>query len=120
MRDEIGAALGAGGGDDELALGPSERAHHDHLLGLPRRWHAQVRSTLGPGASEIGMRQGLTLIGEQKHKVAGLGRRLAQLEPQTETIDGIGILTPLQRMPRPAPAETPFCAAPWTAVIGKS
>ena len=77
MRDEVGTALGAGGGDDELAMGPSERAHHDHLLGLPRRWHTQVRSTLGPGASEIGMRQGLTLIGEQKHKVAGLGLRLA-------------------------------------------
>ena len=77
MRDEVGAALGAGGGDDELALGPSERAHHGHLLGLPRRWHAQVRSTLGPRAGEIGMRQGLTLIGEQKHKVAGLGLRLA-------------------------------------------
>ena len=48
------------------------------------------------------------------------GRRprpaLAQLEPQTDTIDGIGILTPLQRVPRPAPAETP---APWTAVSGK-
>ena len=62
------------------------------------------------------MRQGLTLIGEQKHKVAGLGLRLARLEPQTDTIDGIGILTPLQRVPWPAPAETP---APWTAVIGK-
>jgi hypothetical protein len=50
--------------------------------GLPRRRHAQVRATLGPGAGEIGMCQGLALIAEQEHDVAGLGLRLAQLEPR--------------------------------------
>jgi hypothetical protein len=39
------------------------RAHHGHAF-------------LGPGAREIGMGQGLALIGKQQHDVAGLGLRL--------------------------------------------
>src|SRR4249919_1403160 len=61
MSDEVCASLGAGGGDDELALHPIERAHHGNLLGLPRGWHAQVRAAFGPGTGEIGMRQRLAL-----------------------------------------------------------
>src|SRR5271167_380479 len=108
VRDEVGAAFGAGGGDDEPALGPIERPHHGNLLGLPRRRHAQVRATLGPGAGQIGMCQRLTLIGEQEHDVASLGLRFTQPEPQTNTIDGVGVLTSFQRVPRPTPAEPPF------------
>jgi len=93
--DEVGAALGTRGGDDELALAPIEGAHHGHFLGLPRRRHAQVRATLGPGPSQIRMGEGLTLVGEEKHNIAGRGLRLAQLKPQPDTIDGIGILTAL-------------------------
>jgi hypothetical protein len=87
MRDEVGAALSATGGDGELAFGPVECAHHGHLLGLARRRHAQVRATLGPGAGKIGMCQGFALIAEQEHDVACVGLHLAQLEPQTNTID---------------------------------
>jgi hypothetical protein len=41
MRDEVGAALGARGGDDELALDPVERAPSwhkpalDNVIGCP-------------------------------------------------------------------------------------
>jgi hypothetical protein len=36
------------------------------------------------------------------------GLRLAQLEPQTTPIDGVGILSALQRVPRSTPAKSPF------------
>ena len=65
------------------------------------QWNVPIMATFldCPGAStrrcaprlvqahEIGMCQGLTLIAEQKHEVAGLGLRLAQLEPQTDMIN---------------------------------
>jgi hypothetical protein len=80
MRDEIGAPLGPGRRDDQLALGVIERAHHRDLLRLPWRWNPKVRALLGPGAREIGMRQRLALIGKQQHNVARLGLRLEQFQ----------------------------------------
>ena len=107
-RDEIGTALGAAGVHDQLARGPVERAEHRHLLGLPGRWNAQIRAPLGPGLGEIGMGERFGFIAEQKHDIARLGLRLQQLEAQAGAVDGVGILAALQRVPRPAPAETPF------------
>ena len=43
MGDEIAAALGRAGMDDELARDVIERPQHRDLLGLPRRRHTQVR-----------------------------------------------------------------------------
>src|SRR5271165_4233946 len=62
MSDEIAAALGRAGMDDELARDVIERPQNRDLLGLPRRRHTQVRARLRPGAGEIGMRQRLALI----------------------------------------------------------
>ena len=95
MRDEVGAAFGAGGGDNQLALRPIERAHHGNFLRLPGRWYPQVRATLGPGTGEVGMCQCFALVREQEHDVTGFGLRFAQLEPHTDAIDGVGVLTPL-------------------------
>ena len=50
-RDEIGAAFGARGRDDQLAGTVVERPHHRDLLGLPRGWHAQVGAAPGPTVS---------------------------------------------------------------------
>jgi len=69
-----------------------ERTDHGDL---PRR-HAQVRASLGPGVGKIGMGESFALVGEQKDDVAGLGLRLAQLEPQADGIDGVFVLTPFQ------------------------
>jgi hypothetical protein len=44
--DKIGAALSAGGGDDEFALGLVKRAYHGHFLRLTRRWNSKVRPAL--------------------------------------------------------------------------
>ena len=68
MCDEIAAALGRAGMDDELARDVIERPQHRDLLGLPRRRHPQVRPRLRPGAGEIGMRQRLALIAVEKNK----------------------------------------------------
>src|SRR3974390_164821 len=108
MGNEVCAALGTRGGDNEPALHPVERAHHRNLLRLPGCRHAQVGTPFGPGTSQIGMRQGLALIGKQQHDVSGGGLRLAQFEPQTAPIDSIGVLPALQRVPRPAEANRPF------------
>ena len=94
MVDEVGAALGARGGDDELAPGVVERAHHRDLLSLSGRRHAQIRAAPGPGAGEIGMGESFALVGEQKDDIAGLGLRLAQVEPQADAVDGVFVLTP--------------------------
>jgi hypothetical protein len=62
------------------------------------------------------MSQRLGLIVEQEHDVARLGLRLAQLEPQTDTmIDGVGIL--FQRVQRPAPA--PFLGSTLESCEGR-
>ena len=48
MGDEVAAALGRAGVDDELARDVIERAQHRDLLGLSRRRHAQVGARLAP------------------------------------------------------------------------
>jgi O-acetylhomoserine (thiol)-lyase len=73
MGDEIAAALGWAGVDDELTRGVIERPQHRDLFGLPRRRHTQVRPRLRPGAGEIGMRQRLALIAVAKNNVARFG-----------------------------------------------
>jgi hypothetical protein len=119
MGDEVGAALGARSGDDERSLGGVERADHGDLLGLPRRRRAQVGAPLGPGAGEVGMGESFALVGEQKHDVASLGLRLAQLEPQADAIDGVVVLTPFQGVAR-RKRNPLFGARLWKAAIGRS
>ena len=75
--DEVGAALGFGGGDDQPVVAPVERAHHRNLFGLTGCLYAQVYAAFGPGTGEIGMGQRLALVGKQQHDVAGCGLRLA-------------------------------------------
>src|SRR5439155_3076212 len=95
MRNEVGAALGWRGGNDQLALLPIKRAHHRDLLRLPRRRHSQVSAALGPGAGQIGMGERFALVAEQEHNITRFGLRLAQLEPQSHAINGIWVLTSL-------------------------
>src|ERR1041384_7845279 len=73
MGDEVTAAFGCAGMDNELACHVIERAQHRDLLGLSRRWHTQVVSCLCPGPGEIGMGQRLTLIAIEENDVAGFG-----------------------------------------------
>jgi hypothetical protein len=55
MGDEIAAALGPAGMDDELAREVIERPQHRDLLGLPRRRHTQVVQLLAGAASRVGL-----------------------------------------------------------------
>jgi hypothetical protein len=105
QRNEIGAALGFARVDDEPASGVIERSHHRDLLGLTGRWNAQIGATLGPSSGQIGMGQGLALVDEEQHDVAGLRLRLAQRQPEADAVDGIGVLAALQAMSRSTPAE---------------
>src|SRR4051794_8413237 len=80
-----------------------------HYLGrLARRRYAQVGRLLGPGMSEIGMRQRLRLIPEQQYDVAGFRLCLEQLAAQPGTIHRLGVLSALQRVPGAAPTKIPF------------
>lgn len=85
-----------------------KRAHHRHLLGLPRRWHAQVGHALCPCPRQVGVGQRLALIAIEQHNVAGLGLGFAQLEPEPNALDLGCDLAPLQRVPRPPPPEDFF------------
>ena len=62
MGHEVGAALARAGVDDKLASDVIERSQHRHLVGLSRRWDAQVGAGLRPGAGEIRMRQRLAFV----------------------------------------------------------
>ena len=117
MGDEIAAALGRAGMDDELARDVIERPQHRDLLGLPRRRHTQVRPRLRPGAGEIGMCQRLALIAVEKNNVARFGLLFAQLQAQAHPFHLAFRLTPLQRVPWPPPADF-FFARPWTVANG--
>ena len=108
MGDEIAAALGWAGMDDELARDVIERPQHRDLLSLPRRRHTQVRPRLRPGAGEIGMRQRLALIAVEKNNVARFGLLFAQLQAQAHPFHLAFRLTSLQRVPGPPPAELFF------------
>ena len=48
--DEVGAALGFGGGADPSAAAPVERAHHRDLFGLAGGRHAKVCAACQPQA----------------------------------------------------------------------
>ena len=108
MSDEVTAALGRTGVDDELARDVIERTQHRDFLGLSRRRNAQVRADLGPNPGEIGMCQRFTLVAVQKHDIAGFGLALAQLQTQTDPIHLVCDLPSLQRVPRAPPTELFF------------
>lgn len=80
-RDEVGAALGPRGVDDQLVRGGVERTHHRHFLGLSRRLDPQIGSALSPGMRQIRMGERLRLVGEEKRDVAGARLFLAQAQP---------------------------------------
>ena len=111
MGDEIAAALGRAGVDDELARDVIERTQHRDLLGLPRRRHAQIRPRLRPGAGEIRMRQRLALVAVKKNDVASFGLLFAQLQTQADPVHLAGDLASLQRVPGPPPTELFFRSA---------
>jgi hypothetical protein len=107
-RDEISAAFAVTGVHDQVSLRPVKGTDQSDFGGLTRGRHAQVGPLFGPDMGEIGMRERFRLVPEQQHDVAGFGLRFQQLTAQAGAIDGIGVLTPLQRVPRAAPAKAPF------------
>jgi hypothetical protein len=56
MGDEVAAAFGRAGVDDEFADRVIEGAQQRDFFRLPRSGHTQVRACLRPGAGEVGMR----------------------------------------------------------------
>src|SRR6516225_4766589 len=108
VSDEVAAALGRARVHDEPAGEVVERADHRHFLGLARRRHPQIGTTLGPGPRQIGMRQRLALVAIEQNDVAGLGLGLAQLKAQSHALDLVGDLAAFQRVAGPPPAEVFF------------
>jgi len=106
--DEIATALGGAGADDQLMSGAIEGADYRPLLGLPRRLDAQVAAAFGPGPGKIGMGERLRLVAEQQGDIAGFGLLLQQMQAQAAAIDRVGVLPPLQGVPRPTPGKAPF------------
>ena len=86
MGDEIAAALGRAGMDDELARDVIERPQSiATFLACPGAGAPQVRPRLRPGAGEIGMRQRLALITVEKNVIARFGLLFAQLQRRRPT-----------------------------------
>src|SRR5271165_3207109 len=108
MSDEVAAALGGAGMDDELAREVIERAQHRDLPGLSRRRYPQICARLRPGTGQVGMCQRLALVAVEQDDVARFGLLFAQLQAQTDALHLACGLAPLQRVPRPPPAELFF------------
>jgi hypothetical protein len=109
--DEVATALGGAGIDDQLMSGAVERTDDRPLLGLPRRLDPQIATAFGPDAGEIGMGERLRLVAEQQGDIAGSGLLPQQAQAQAAAVDRIGVLSALQRVPRPAPGEAPLYEA---------
>lgn len=108
QRNEVAAALGGAGVDDQPAGGDIEDAEHRSFVRLPRRLDPQIRAPLGPGVGKIGMGERLRLVAEQQGDVAGFGLLFEQAQAQAGAVNRIGILAPLQRVPGSSPGEPPF------------
>ena len=79
--DEICAAFGGGGFDDQLSGHGILNPEHGHLAGLTWSLDTQVRSLLGPSVSQIGMSQRLGFVLKQQDNVTGCGLLFQELEP---------------------------------------
>jgi hypothetical protein len=106
--DEVAAALGGTGIDDQPAGGAIEDTEQRPLARLPRRWDPQICAPFGPGVGERGMREGLRCVAEQQPDITGFGVLLHQVQAQTGAVNRIGILPSRQRVARPTPGEAPF------------
>lgn len=109
QRDEVRAPLRGRGVHDEFTARRVEHADDRDLTRLTWCGDAKIGASFGPGMGEIRMGQRFGFIAEQQNDVTSLGLLAAQLKTQPDTLDLTGVLTPLQRVPRPAPAEPPFC-----------
>lgn len=90
MSDEVAAALGRAGMNDEVSSDMIKRPQHRHFLGLSRCRHAQVRAGPRPRAGKIGMRQRLAFVAIEKDDIATLGLTLSQLQTQSDPINLAG------------------------------
>src|SRR5215470_162034 len=106
--DEITAAFPLAGAHDQVTLRPVEGADQGDLARLAGGGNAQIGPLLGPDMGEVGMRERRRFVPEQQHDVTGLGLGFQQPTAQAGTINRVGILTPLQRVPRAPPAKAPF------------
>jgi hypothetical protein len=102
--DEVAAALGGAGADDQLVGGNIERPDHRSLLRLSRRLNAQVAVAFGPGPSEIGVGQSLRLVAEQQRDIAGFGLLVQQAKTQAGAVDGMASCRPLSVWRRRGPS----------------
>ena len=117
VSDEVAAALGRAGMHDEFAGDVIDRAKHRHLLGLSRSRDTQIGARPGPDTRQIGVCQRLAVVAIEQDDVAGFGLLLAQAQTQPDAFDLDRVLTAIQRVPRPPPAEL-FFAMPSTVASG--
>src|SRR3982750_343442 len=107
-RDEVRAALGSAGVNNELATRPVEHPEQRHFGALARCRNAQIGPFLGPDMRQIGMGERFGRVAEQKHDVARLGLGLEPLPAQARPVHGVRILAAFQRVAGSPPAKAPF------------
>ena len=108
QADKVGRALGGAGADQQPVTDRIEGAQQGAPLGLTRRLDPQVGAALGPTMRQVGMGARFGLVEEQQIDRAQGGLPPQARQPIAAGGDGLGILTPFQRVPRPAPS-VPFC-----------
>jgi hypothetical protein len=111
QADEVSAALGAAAMDSQPAGGMIERPEQCQLSRLTRGRHAQIRAPLGPGMGEIGMGERFGFIRRQQHDIACFRLLFQQLEPQSGSVNGVGILSSVQAVAGAAPSVAVFFSA---------
>ena len=81
-----------------------EHAQYRHLLRLPRRGDAQVRSAWCPGVGEVWMGQGFGFVSVKQDDIAGLSLLAPDPKAKTDAVDLSRVLAPLQSVPGAPPA----------------
>ena len=89
--DEVPAALGGAGIDEQPAGGEIEAAEYRPLGRAPRRLNPQILAPLGPGVSEIGRGERLRFIPKQQRDIAGVGLLFQQAQAQSGAVNRVGI-----------------------------
>jgi hypothetical protein len=102
------AVLGAGGFHDQLAAAVAARTEQGAFACLARGLDGEILAAPRPRARKIRMRGDFGLIGKEELKLAGLGTTLERAQVLARGGNGLGVLPPLERVPRSPAAEPPF------------
>jgi hypothetical protein len=103
--DKVGGALGGAGMHEKLTAHRIKGAEHRPLFRLTGRLDAQIRSTPGPAARQIGMRERLGFVEEHQIDCPCCSLGFQSGKALTVRLDRCRVLAPFEGVARPPPGK---------------